>query len=311
VVVDFATGLPSPLDWFGRSFLVTSLLPATVPVTTAMFLLRCDAWSGHPDWRRGWDTLTGASLASGALIIAVALAIGLVMHPLTSSLARIFEGRFGTGPVSSRLAELGIAHHRWRMRREAHKQAFPWRLIAYPSSDGDVKATAMGNVQTRHEVEGGVTYGLIPRNVAIHLRFVAPERDVALLDDVRLRLDSTLRLTSLCLLTCAVCICSLWRAGLWMLLALFPYAVAAALYRGAIVLAKEYGAVLSALVDLNRHELYRRVGRRPAPDSEAERAWNQDLKIAFQTDQPMKARRDVVLLYDDDFVRNPAGSGQE
>jgi hypothetical protein len=58
----------------------------------------------------------------------------------------------------------------------------------------------------------------------------------------------------------------MWYHGFWLLLALAPYAVSYATYRGAVVVAHEYGTALAVLIDLNRFALYDRLHLN-APDS--------------------------------------------
>jgi hypothetical protein len=58
----------------------------------------------------------------------------------------------------------------------------------------------------------------------------------------------------------------MWYHGLWLLLALAPYTVSYTTYRGAVVVAHEYGTALAVLIDLNRFALYDRLHLK-APDS--------------------------------------------
>ena len=74
-----------------------------------------------------------------------------------------------------------------------------------------------------------------------------------------------------------VAIAGLWRHGPWLLLALAPYGVAYLSYRGAVVVAHEYGAAVAAMIDLDRFALYAAL-RMPRPiDTAAERRMNAKL----------------------------------
>jgi len=113
--------------------------------------------------------------------------------------------------------------------------------------------------------------------VTPHLALVAPPEHVAYLDDQRAQLDAAVRLSLVNLLATALAVGFLWSDGGWLLIALGTYALAYLGYRGAVVVAREYGVALSTLVALNRFALYDAL-HLPHPVSTAdERTRNEDL----------------------------------
>ena len=74
-----------------------------------------------------------------------------------------------------------------------------------------------------------------------------------------------------------VAIAFLWRHGPWLLLALVPYGIAYLSYRGAIVVAHEYGSAVSTMIDLDRFALYDSLHLPPPATTTAERRMNAQL----------------------------------
>jgi hypothetical protein len=101
--------------------------------------------------------------------------------------------------------------------RVAHlRAAYPYQLL-------DIAPTRMGNVLRRYEVDGGRALGLDLATVVPHLRLVATETDLRHLGDRREAYELSVHLVGTSILTTALSVGWLWRAGLWMLLSLVPY----------------------------------------------------------------------------------------
>jgi hypothetical protein len=309
-------GLPVPLGWLGRSFAVTSLLPSMLPVFTVALLLGSDAWSGEPKWRVGLTQVVHGGWATGGCLLLASVALAMVLHPLTPALSALFEGHWGTTVLGGWLASFGVSRHRaLRLTsRRGSPDGVPTAVNArnppdhlrslevkrrralHPTHQYDVRPTALGNAQFRQEVEAGAPYGLNARALATPLRLISSPSEVESLDDARLRLDLALRLVITCLLTCCLCTAWLWRAGAWMLVALVPYVAALLLYKGAVTLAAEYGAVLGALLHLNRLELYRRMGLADVATLAEERERNKEkLARALRVDEQFTVRAQTDL----------------
>jgi hypothetical protein len=134
--------------------------------------------------------------------------------------------------------------------------------------------TRLGNVLRRYEMTAGAPYGIDAVQAVPYLALVAAERDVAYLDEQRETLDMVVRLSAMSLLACGLAGVFLWDDGLWLLIALIPYGLAYAFYRGAVAVAHEYGTAIAMLIALNREALYARLRLAAPPDAEAERTRN-------------------------------------
>ena len=84
-------------------------------------------------------------------------------------------------------------------------------------------------------------------------------------------MELALRTSFLSMLASVVTLVLLWRHGWWLLVALFPYAIAYLAYRGAVAVAHEYGTALAVMVDLNRFALYDRLRVKLPTDIDEER----------------------------------------
>jgi hypothetical protein len=76
------------------------------------------------------------------------------------------------------------------------------------------------------------------------------------------------------LLAAIVAVAFLWHHGPWLVIALVPYAVSYLSYRGAVIVAHEYGAAISTLIDLDRFAFYDYLRMRRPGSTAAERSMN-------------------------------------
>lgn len=294
----------------GSYFTVVSALPATVFMTYVYVLVEV-AWSGPVRWsalaEAPWYGILLAGLA--------AFTLALALNPLQFHLIQLFEGYWGTSTLGVELAKLRVLRHRRRyFEHEAASTAAeeevaqagvatldvagaPPRLIraaiagaasrraaeAYPEA-ADILPTRLGNVLRTYERSVGDAYGIDPLIAVPRLAMVAGDREVAYVQNQRTQLELALRTSLMGLLATAVTLAVMSRHGLWLLLALVPYAVAYLSYRGAVALAHEYGGSLAVLIDLSRMELYRRMGLPQPKSTEAERAMNTKLMRIFAAD---------------------------
>ena len=155
----------------------------------------------------------------------------------------------------------------------------------------DIMPTRLGNALRRYERKAGAQYGLDAVSVIHQISFVAPVGRLAYVGDQRQLLDLSVRMSATSIVATLIAISALWRHGPWLLLALVPYAVAYLSYRGAVVVAHEYGAAVAAMIDLDRFALYDAL-RLPRPkDTAAERRMNAKLG------KLLAHNRDIVLRY--------------
>jgi hypothetical protein len=134
--------------------------------------------------------------------------------------------------------------------------------------------TRLGNTLRRHEVLAGGSYRLPVLRFSTHIGLVANPEHTAYVNDQRTQLDLAVRMCISSLFATVATFAIMWQHGLWLLLALVPYGLAWASYRGALTTARGYGAALAGWVDLNRFALYDAL-HLPQPDTtDMERSQN-------------------------------------
>jgi hypothetical protein len=187
-----------------------------------------------------------------------------------------------------RVRRLSIADE---IERLAARYPVPNQVGMHEEYD-DVMPTRLGNALRKYERQAGAQYGLDAVSVIQHLSFVAPAERLAYVSDQRQLLDLSVRMSATSIVAALIAITGLWRHGAWLLLVLVPYGVAYISYRGAVVVAHEYGAAVAAMMDLDRFTLYDAL-RLPRPkDTGAERQMNADLMKLLTNEDP-----DIVLRY--------------
>jgi hypothetical protein len=280
-------------------------------------LIQSGAWSGNgnPDWAKAANAFT--HIGNLVLLTLVSIAVGIAFHPVQFALVQFLEGYWGTGRLAQRARAARMLHYRRRydrLRQGPGPQAAV-RLQApdaaslnagariklvsrrdesirlrdgypggYPKSDDDIMPTRLGNVLRRYERLAGYQYRLDAVTVLRHVAFVAPTPHVDYLDDQRQLLDLSVRMCATSIFAVIISIIFLWHHGPWLAIALIPYSVAYLSYRGAVVVAHEYGAAIATLIDLDRFALYDYL-KMPRPENtSAERLANADLMDLLRHD---------------------------
>ena len=124
----------------------------------------------------------------------------------------------------------------------------------------------------------GSQYGLEALdNVVPLLLLIAPGKHVDYVNDQRSLLDLAVRMTFISIAASATAVLFLWPRGLWVLIAVIPYAVAYVSYRGSIVAAQHYGWALDALINLDRFTLYEKLHLKAPATTQEERIANAKL----------------------------------
>jgi len=174
----------------------------------------------------------------------------------------------------------------------------------YPGAGDDIMPTRLGNVLRRYERLAGSQYKLDAVSVIRHVALVAPRPHLDYLNDQRQLLDLSVRMCATSIFAVFIAIAFLWHHGPWLTIALIPYGLAYLSYRGAVVVAHEYGAAICTLIDLDRFALYDYL-RMPSPkNTEAERLLNAKL-VELIGDRSTK----VELSYDYSYA--PPSSDKE
>jgi hypothetical protein len=303
----------------GRYFSIVSFIPSLFLTSFTFLLIESGAWSSHLDWAKGGNAFT--HFGNLALLTLISIAVGVAVHPIQFAMDQFFEGYWGTGRLAQRIRVSRIWHYYNRFmfltagpgadarlelddEEEAGKplegkdrferlsiSEESLRLSAgYPRDEDDIMPTRLGNVLRRHERLAGSEYGLDAITVFRHVALVAPPERLGYLNDQRQLLDLSVRMCATSILAALIAVAALWRHGPWLLVALVPYAVAYLSYRGAVVVAGEYGAAFSTIIDLDRFALYDQL-RMPRPkNSEDERRQNENLVRVLSHDDPEVVR---------------------
>jgi hypothetical protein len=278
----------------GRYFALVSAIPSALFVFFVYALVRSGAWTGDPDLDAVGRAVSNITLGEASLLLLLALAVGLLTHPLQYATIQLLEGYWGTTSIGRALAVARVRHHRARAFHLDQRRLDATQELAavdtdtlerldklstdvigdpcvpamvdelahyragdsYPPQRALIMPTRLGNVLRRYEALAGEKYGLDAIPVAPHLSLVGLPAHVAYLRDAREQLDLAVRLCALCLIAATIAFAFFITDGAWVLVAAIPYALAYLCYRGALVAAHEYGTAFATLVDLDRFRLY-------------------------------------------------------
>ncbi len=332
----FSSAIAGVGSAIGRYFSIVSFIPSFLLTGFTFALIQSAAWSGDgtPDWSRAGGAFT--HLGDLALLILISIALGVAVHPVQFALVQFFEGYWGAGKLAQRVRVARIIHHSHKMERflggrgaradaDLEKEAQgkfslepeeriklisqrdeDYRLArGYPAPghEDEIMPTRLGNVLRRYERLAGYQYRLDAVRVIRHVAFVAPPGHVEYLNDQRELLDLSVRMCATSIIAVFVAIAFLWHHGPWLAIALIPYGIAYLSYRGAVIVAHEYGAAICAVIDLDRFTLYDYL-RLPRPkNTVSERLMNGTLTRLLDHDPS------VSLRYD--YRSTPDGPGQQ
>ena len=287
---------------------MVSFIPSFFLVGFTYVLIETGAWGGHGplEWARAGNSLT--HFGNLAILTLVSIVLGIAVHPVQFALVQFFEGYWGSGRLAQRLRAWKIIQHGRRFDRfdrgrgdeagaklhdavqqrevlsaETKVKLLSWhdedrRLLGgYPYEKDDILPTRFGNVLRRYERLAGSQYNLDAVTVIRHVAFVAPARHMDYLNDQRRLLDLSVRMCATSVVAAFVAVAFLWSHGAWLAVSLVPYGIAYLSYRGAVVVAHEYGAAICAVIDVDRFALYDYL-RMPRPENtRAERRANAQL----------------------------------
>jgi hypothetical protein len=324
----FSSAISGVGSAIGRYFSIVSFIPSLFLIGFIFALIETGAWSGsgEPDWARAGNAFT--HLGNLALLVLASIALGVVVHPIQFALVQFFEGYWGIGKFAQRARVARTRHHLQRLRtvqfgdnqraelaledeedppqEEARVELLSiveesQRVIdAYPIEDDDIMPTRLGNVLRRYERLAGSQYGLDAVAIIRYIALVAPAQRVDYVNDQRQLLDLSVRMTATSIFATFIAIAFLWHHGPWLLLSLVPYGIAYISYRGAVIVAHEYGSAVSTMIDLDRFALYDSL-RLPRPTSTtAERRMNAQLM------ELISANPEIAMWYQHpDTTANP------
>ena len=289
MAADILAGASGVSSKIGRYFTVVSALPSAAFTAYVYVLVRSSVpGAGRSDWARA----VTFQLSDLAVLTVASFVVALALHLMQFAMIQVLEGYWGAAAPARRLALLRIMHHRRRLQalKDAEREALqslqampasrrPDSIDATPAAveaalwaaeSGRLKAsnpadrahilpTRLGNVLRRYEMTAGAPYGLRVIDALPRLAMVAQRAEVDYLQDQRMQLELAVRTCVLALLASVVTVVFMVRHPAWLLVALVPYAVSYAAYRGAVTVAHEYGTAMSVLAELNRFTLYDRL----------------------------------------------------
>ncbi len=278
----------------GRYFSVVSVLPSILLVTYLFLLASSGSWWHSPNWHAAFTAIGKLGIAGAALLAVSGIAFALVLHPLQFGMVQLLEGYWGTGRLAQQVRSALILRHRERWesltdaqakadiilkRLERGKDPVLSKLSAdeqislrvkmmsqydeairsklrYPQALDHMMPTRLGNILRRYEILAGSPYNLDAPTVLPSLALVAPPGHLDYLNDQRSALDLAVRTSVTSGIAFLVTVVFLWHSGLWLLIALIPYAIAYAAYRGSVIAAESYGVTMLTIITLNRFALY-------------------------------------------------------
>ncbi len=174
----------------------------------------------------------------------------------------------------------------------------------YPEARDEIMPTRLGNVLRRYERLAGFQYNLDAVRVIRHIALVAPRPHLDYLNDQRQLLDLSVRMCATSIFAVLVAIAFLWHHGPWLMIALIPYGLAYLSYRGAVVVAHEYGGAICTMIDLDRFAFYDYLRMPPPKSLKAEQAMNAKLVDLIGEHDP-----DVELSYDYSYAPQSSDEG--
>jgi len=297
-IADVGTGAAQAI---GRYFSVISVVPSSFYVTFVYLLIASGSWKHPPNWSNAFASLGHLGATGIALLAFFSIGIGLVIHPIQFAIVQFFEGYWGSGPVADVIRAQRIQryrslwdelygkqadaseelldprteadHPKWVRLRSRYEETSRARS-ALPRAIDEVMPTRLGNVLRRNESLAGSQYGLSALEVVPLLLLIAPDNHVDYVNDQRSLLDLAVRMTFMSIAASATAVLFLWPRGLWVLIAMIPYALAYVSYRGSIVAAQHYGWALDALINLDRFTLYEKLHLKAPATTQEERIAN-------------------------------------
>lgn len=301
-MADIADIAGATRESIGRYFSLVSFIPSVLLVAYVFVLLSSGALHRPPELGSVAHAVSHLGLADVAALTFVSVGLGLALHPLQFAFVQFFEGYWGTGPIAQRARSVRIWWHWRRLRALRIQSNYENYRLTEPANDEDLRKridivslcqegrrlsagqpvvidqmmpTRLGNVLRYYESAAGVPYQLDAIGVMPYLARVAPTEDMAYVNDQRSNLDLAVRMIVVSAIAFVISLALLWRYGLWLLVAIVPYALAFLSYRGAVVAAGAYGRAFAAIIALNRFALYERL-HLPLPKNISEEQKNNE-----------------------------------
>jgi hypothetical protein len=313
---------------FGGRFYLVGYLPTCAAILFLLFLIRAGArgWAGpggHISFKAAVATASHLSLSDIVMLVLGITLLAVVVSPLQTALVRMAEERWPT--------VLGTA---WALKRQRRRKnrllraaqlptgsaltdaavqqagAASYRLRRrFPIPDHLLQPTTLGNVLAAMEDTAGRAYGLDAVTAWPRLYPVLGEAVKSLVDDRRDAMDAEVRMAATMAFTALVALVLLLRSGWWMLLALFPLALAVLAYNGAVQAALAYAETVQVAFDLHRADLLRALRMDPPTRQETERVLNEHWCDHWRQGVPLPS--DLEFTPDENGDTSKAGKAEK
>jgi hypothetical protein len=266
-ILDKATGS------FERRFVVNALFPAVIFWSAVVALVASvTSWNRVAGW---WEEQDGARLVIfGVAAVALLVFSGAILASQTGSIARLYEGYWGTR-LGRWLQQLGTGRQTKAFSRLdiQDDRDYQTRYRYYPRRKEDLLPTRLGNVLKGAEVYPGEKerYELDAVFFWPRLYAVLPDAMRETLGSARSSLDLLLLTSFLGNLFAVIAAATLGATGssdwrLWLA------EVGALAYRSAVSSATVYAELVRSAFDLYRRDLLKQMGLELPPTLPAERA---------------------------------------
>jgi hypothetical protein len=318
-IVDVSTGAAQVI---GRYFSVISVIPSSLYAVFVYLLITSGSWRHSPNWSHAFASLGHLGFNGIALLALFSIGLGVFIHPIQFAVVQFFEGYWGTGRIAQAARSQRILHYQClceklnNKRKAANNRLADWEAEhvetnfairaplrsrydearrvrdTFPRDIDQVMPTRLGNVLRRAESLAGSQYGMSALQVVPHLLLIASTSHVNYVNDQRQQLDLAVRMAFISAAASATAILFLWPYGLWVLVAIIPYALAFLSYRGSVVAGSHYGSALDTLINLDRFALYKQLHLQLPATTEEERGTNTKMAYLFDYDD------DEVIEYE-------------
>jgi hypothetical protein len=307
-IIDVSTGAAQAV---GRYFSVISVIPSSLYVVFVYILIASGSWRHSPNWSHAFTSLGHLGVGGIAVFALFSIGLGVAIHPIQFAVVQFFEGYWGTGRIAQAVRSQRILRYQsiceelenkrdsandhladldaydkmspafqapFRSRRDEARRI---RNTTFPRALNQVMPTRLGNVLRRTESLAGSQYGMNALQVVPLLLLIAPASHADYVNDQRTQLDLAVRMTFISAAAFATAILFLWPYGLWVLVAIFPYALAYLSYRGSVVAGRHYGSALDTLINLDRFALYKQLHLQLPATTKEERVTNTKMDNLF------------------------------
>jgi hypothetical protein len=272
------------LSRFANRFIVVDLIPGLVAVMAIWLVFASGAPSKRPDLNTLGNSISGIGLIHILLGLGLAVAVGVLLHPLQHAMVQLLEGYWAGLPFGAALFTAGKRRYLLLVKSlegilDADDTVMPamWKDRArlrrrwIPTLRARILPTALGNALRAGEDRAGSRYGLDAITIMPVLQTHLSAGHASQISDQRNQLDAAVRFTFVWLALCLLTVPMLIRHDVWLSISVVLYVLGWVAYRAAVVAACELMTSIAAAIDEHRWDLYEALHLRPPTNLAAER----------------------------------------